>query len=113
MSVATTIAQIDNVSLQYAPQVLAGVTAIEAAAATLPGQTKKDIVINSILAGARIGEGVPIPEVQGIAALVDLFVSILRASGIFKSKAAPPAPSVVTLAGAPGSLVVGNAGAAA
>jgi precorrin-4 methylase len=99
MSLNTTIAQIDATTLQFAPQVFAGVTAVEAAAAGLPGQTKAEIVINSVIAGAHAAEGVPIPSVAGIAALVELFVTMLSATGIFKHKAkpAPNAAQVVTV----------------
>lgn len=92
MTVTATAEKIDSTSLQYAPQVLAGVTAIEKTAAELPGETKKQIVINSVLAGAHVAEGIPIPQVAGIAALVDLFVSILKTSGFFKGKAKTPPP---------------------
>jgi hypothetical protein len=104
MSVATTISKIDSVSLQYAPQVLAAVTTLQAV--DLPGQTKQQLAIGYVLAGAHIAEGVPVPSVAGIAALIDLFVSILQASGIFKRKAAP----VVPVAPAPVQVQSGTSG---
>lgn len=88
MSVATTVSKIDDETLKYAPQVLAQITTLEVSAADLPNQTKKQIALNAIIAGAHVGEGVPIPAVAGISELIDVFVSILKASGLFKSKPA-------------------------
>lgn len=84
MSVTSTVNQIDAQAAKYAPAVLQGVLAVEAAAKGLPGQTKADLVINTIQAGAAAAQNVPVPAVAGIAALVNLFVSILNAAGIFK-----------------------------
>jgi hypothetical protein len=91
MSVTTTVNQIDQASATYAPAVLTGVLAVEKAAAGLPGETKSQLVVNTIVAGATAAEGVPVPAVQGIAALVALFCTILNAAGIFKPKPAPAA----------------------
>jgi hypothetical protein len=89
----TTVNKIDALTLQYAPQVLASLTAVEGAAAAMPGITKEQIVINTVLAGAQVASLLPIPAVSGIAALVALFVGTLNANGIFnhKTKPAPPA----------------------
>jgi flagellar biosynthesis protein FliQ len=84
MSAAATISQIDSATLTYAPQILAGVTAIETA--DMPGTSKAQVVTNIVLAGAQVAEGVPVPTVQGIGLLITLFVSILKANGLFKSK---------------------------
>ena len=84
MSTLTTVNQIDTAAATYAPAILGGVIAVEQAAKGLPGQTKADLVVNTILAGSQAAEGVPIPAVAGIAALVNLFVQILNAAGLFK-----------------------------
>jgi hypothetical protein len=98
MSLVTTIGKIDDVSMQFAPIVLANVAAVEAAAAGLPGQTKADIVLNAVMASAHAAEGVPIPSVQGIAALIEMFVTILSVSGVFKHKAKPGLISAAVVA---------------
>jgi hypothetical protein len=99
MSVINAVNKIDALSLQYAPQVLASVGAVEAAAANSPALTKEQIVINTVLAGAQVASSLPIPSVAGIASLVTLFVGILNATGVFSHKAKPalPEPPAVTL----------------
>lgn len=87
MSTATVVNQITAATDANAPAVLAGIIGIEQAASSLPGATKAQIVVAQVLAGARAAEGIPNPTVAGIAALVDIFVSILNASGLFKKKA--------------------------
>jgi len=89
MSFIGTIDQINAETLKYAPGILQGVIAVEAAAKGLPGQTKSELVVNTILAGATAAQAIPVPQVQGIAALVALFVAILNAAGLFRHKAAP------------------------
>jgi hypothetical protein len=91
----TTVNKIDALTLQYAPQILASVGAVEAAAASAPGLTKEQIVINTVLAGAQVASSLPIPSVSGIASLVGLFVGILNSTGIFSHKA-KPAPAQLT-----------------
>jgi len=89
-TVLTTVNKINAATLTYAPAVLQGVIGVEAAVAPdVPGQTKQQLVVNAIDAGAKAAEGVPIPEVQGIATLVDLFVQILNSAGLFKHASTP------------------------
>lgn len=92
MSFTAEIQNINDQTLKYAPSVLATVAAVESAAAGLPGQTKADIALNIVMAGAAGASNVPIPQVQSIASLISLFVGILNATGIFRHKT-PPAPS--------------------
>ena len=73
-------------ALQYAPHVAAAVQGIEATNAALPGQTKKQLVLTSIEAAAKVGESVPEPHVALISALIDTLVGVLNASGIFAKK---------------------------
>jgi flagellar biosynthesis protein FliQ len=89
MGVTETVTAINQNTLLYAPQALSAITAIESAAAALPGVTKKQIAVNVIQASAKVAEGIPVPSVAAIGLLVDLFVSILNATGIFRKKTAP------------------------
>jgi hypothetical protein len=91
-SVLNVVSKINAATMTYAPGVLGSVLAVEGAVhQSIPGTAKKQLVIDAISAGAKAAQNVPIPEVQWIATLVDLFVSILNATGLFKhgqSKAA-------------------------
>jgi hypothetical protein len=87
----STIGTISTQTLTYAPAILAGVQAAEQS--TVSGADKKQAVVNAVIAGARAAEGVPNPQVAGIATLIDLFISILNATGVFSHKSAP-APAV-------------------
>lgn len=96
MSAVQTENKVDALTLQYAPAILGSITAVEAAAGQMPGATKEQIVVNTVLAGAQTASSLPIPSVSGIASLVTLFVGILNATGVFnhgaaRSKTAPPA----------------------
>ena len=86
MSVTSTVTQIDNQTLQYAPTVLAGIQAAELSSAS--GENKKQAVLAGILAGAKVGETIPVPQVAAISGMIDLFVSIFNALGLFNHKAA-------------------------
>jgi hypothetical protein len=95
-SITGTIATVDATAAKYASAVLTGVLAVEAAAKGLPGETKAGIVLNTIITGATVAESAPIPAVAGIAALINLTVSILNAAGVFTHAApavVPPAPA--------------------
>lgn len=63
--------------LQYTPYVTMAMQQVEASNASLPGQTKKEIVLSSIQAAAKVGESVPDVHVQVISALVDLLAGVL------------------------------------
>jgi hypothetical protein len=75
--ITATINQIDTATLQYAPMAIGGIIAAQTSAAG--GSTKKAAVLNGILAGAKIGEMVPVPQVAAISTMIDLFVSIFKA----------------------------------
>jgi len=92
-SVLKVVNQINASTMAYAPGVLGSVIAVENAVhQSVPGTDKKQLIVNAIDAGAKAAQGVPIPEVQGIAALVDLFVNILNATGLFHHATPAAAP---------------------
>lgn len=70
-------------ALTYFPYVLASVKAVEDAAGALPGATKKQIVLTSVVNVAKLGEQIPEPHVQLVSALIDSVVSVLNATGVF------------------------------
>jgi len=86
----STVATITQNELLYAPAVLAGVQAAEAVAADAPGHAKADAVLTGIMTGsaALATNNATPPGVAGIAALINLSVSILNALGIFKKSGA-------------------------
>lgn len=84
--IVSTINKIDNAALTYAPMVIAGIQAAEVSGAA--GSDKKAAVVDGILAGAQAAEGLSSPSAAAIGSMVDLFVSIFKALGTFKSKAA-------------------------
>ena len=73
--------------LKFFPSVLLGVAAVEQTAGAMPGVAKKQILVNSILTAATVGEAVPVPQVAVISTLIDAVVSELNASGVFTHKA--------------------------
>lgn len=85
------LATLENDIAKYAPTVLAGVLAVENAAKSLAGQTKKAIVVSMVHAAAQAAEAVPNATVDAIAELVDQIVTILNASGLFGHAAVQPA----------------------
>lgn len=100
MSTSTAVTAITTQTLAYAPAVLAGVSVAEQSNA--PGATKLQAVVNGVLGTSQALESAPNPDVAGISALVNLFVSILNATGVFSHKtsvnpgSAPPAPPPVS-----------------
>lgn len=80
-----TVAAINTQTLAFLPSVLAGVHAAEQSNAD--GATKSQAVVNAIIAGSGSLAAGSNPDVVGIAALVNLTVSILNALGVFKHKA--------------------------
>lgn len=66
----------------YTPAVIAGVQAAEVSGAS--GSAKLQAVLDGIQAGSAAAELIPIPQVEAIAALVNLVVSIFNSLGIFK-----------------------------
>ncbi len=104
MPLTTTISA---TTLAYAPVALGAVSAIEASAATLPGETKAQLAANIVMASAQVGSSVPVPQVQEVSALISLFVGILNATGVFnhgpkvKAPVALPAHVAPTIVIAP------------
>lgn len=116
MNLINTLDQATNQTMVYAPLALSAVTSIEQAAAQLPGETKSQMAVNIILAGAAAAQNVPIPSVEAAATLVSIFVGILNATGVFKHKAktapaTPPPPAApANLAALTGSQGIGVGG---
>lgn len=107
MSVTAKVNVITTQTLAYAPAVLAGIQAAELSAAS--NETKLQSVVNGVLAGSGALESSTNPEVAGIAALTNLFVSIFNATGIFSHKkttvVAGTGGTSTTIAGAPPAIV--------
>ena len=74
--------------IQLLPSILQAVIGVEHAIKA-PGQTKKQIVLNSIQAAAQAGETAPQPLVEGISNLIDHTVSTLNNAGVFAHAGAP------------------------
>lgn len=77
----------------YFPYILAGVQAVEAAVGAGNGATKKQLVLNAIIAAAQVGAQVPESHVAGISTLIDATVATLNATNLagFGSKSTPMA----------------------
>lgn len=71
--------------LKFFPAVLTAVVAVEQAI-TAPGATKKQIVLGSITAAAKVAETVDDADVQAISTLIDTTVGSLNAAGVFGKK---------------------------
>jgi len=84
MSIESTVNQINTQTLQYAPAAMAGIMAAEQSTAS--GESKLQAVLDGIQAGAHAGEQIPQPQVAAIAGMINLFVSIFNALGVFKHK---------------------------
>ena len=90
--VTNTVDQINHATLTYAPAVIAGVQAAEVSGAS--GSNKKQAVLDGILAGAKLGENMPIPQVAAISGMIDMFVTIFNSLGLFKKSSPVPKPPV-------------------
>lgn len=77
--------------LQFLPHILAGVVAVEQVLQSAPGATKKQLILNSIIAASQVGEKVPADIIAGVSTLIDSTVSTLNAAGVFGHAPAPPA----------------------
>ncbi len=69
--------------LNFFPYVLQCVTAVEQTAVGVDGATKKTIVLNAIVAVAKIGEKIPEAHIAIISSLIDAIVTQLNNSGVF------------------------------
>ncbi len=81
---STTQTQVDinqalSTGIAVLPGVIAGIQAAEQTGAA--GATKKDIVVNGVIAGAKAVEGSNVPTVSAVGAIVDVCVSIFNAMG--------------------------------
>lgn len=75
------------------PYVLQTVVSVEQVVGAGNGQTKKQLVLDAIDAGAHVGETVPVENVKIVSTLVDSVVGSLNATGFFKTQPKPvPAP---------------------
>lgn len=87
MSTLATVNTITTGVVSYAPAVIAGIQAAEATG-TASGQSKQAAVVSAVLNGVEVGSGAlensTNSTVAGVAALVNLFVSIFNSLGIFK-----------------------------
>jgi hypothetical protein len=78
-------------ALNYVPYISAAVQQVEAANGSLPGATKKQIVLSSVQAAAKVGEALPEIHVQLISTLIDILCNVFNSTGVFSPK--PPAPA--------------------
>lgn len=82
-----------NNILSLIPAILAAVVAIEQQFGnSVPGSTKKQLILQSIQVGAAIGETADNKTVQGISALVDNTVGFLNSNRLLGF--APSTPTV-------------------
>ena len=79
--------------LEFFPFVLQAVKAVEDNYSAEPGATKKELVLSSVLAAAKVGESVPNATVTLISGLIDSTVTALNASGIFTHAAKTSTPA--------------------
>jgi len=83
-SVVAATTKINNQVLAYAPAAIAAIQAAETS--DLSGAAKRQAVIDGILAGARAGETSQNVNVAAISGMIDLIVSVLNATGVFKKR---------------------------
>lgn len=100
MSAVSTVTQIETQTLTYAPAAIAGIQAAEAGGQIVgaAGPSKLSAVLSGIAAGAQVGEAIPVPQVAAISGMINLFVSIFNALGIFKHAPAAAAPAALAQA---------------
>ena len=77
--------------MKYFPFVLQAITAVEAAIGSAPGATKKQVVMASVTAAAKVGATVDESHVSAISALIETTVGALNASGLLGKPAPAPA----------------------
>lgn len=73
----STVTAITTQTLTYAPAVYAGVMAVDEEA--ISGQDKFDAVLNGVIGTSSVLATTPNPQVAGIAALINLFASLVKA----------------------------------
>ncbi len=72
---------------KYLPIVIQAVSAIETALKGAPGETKRQVILDAITAGAKQGETVPESHIAGISLLIDQVVGTLNATNFFSHAA--------------------------
>ena len=77
-------------ALMYFPYVLQSIVAVEAAAKSLPGASKLQLVLNSIAAVAGVSGQLPNDTVKIISTIATAIVTDLNNSGIFTHAAPTP-----------------------
>lgn len=92
MSLLSITDQINQEIAKYLPVTLTAVLATETAAHAQAGATKLQNVVNAVMAGTQVAEGVPVPQVAAIAGLANLLVTLLNSFGIFNHGAPPAIP---------------------
>ena len=77
--------------LSYFPYILAGIVAVQGSLPNAPGATKKELILNAVLAAASVGEQVPEAHVSAISKFIDVTVATLKGTGLlgFVAKTAP------------------------
>lgn len=80
-----------KLALTLLPGILQGVIAVESAMKESPGAAKKQVILDAIQAGAKVGAQVPEDNVQTVSTLIDAVVGTLNASGVFTHTPASPA----------------------
>jgi len=83
--------------LKYLPFILQAIIAVQAAVPTLKGASKKQIVLGLVTLGTGLAGEVPNANVQGIGALIDGSVDILKKAGVFGQDQVPVVPLVPPL----------------
>ncbi len=78
-----------NILVKYLPFILQAILAVQAAAPTLKGQTKKQIATTLVTLGAGIAGAAPESHVAAIGNAIDQIVPVLQASGLMSKDAAP------------------------
>ncbi|HSW65362.1 MAG TPA: hypothetical protein VLH56_18945 [Dissulfurispiraceae bacterium] len=72
-----------KIVIEFFPVVLRGVIAVENALVGATGQSKKEVVLAVINAGAETAATAPAERVQVVGRLIDTVVDALNTAGIF------------------------------
>lgn len=82
--VTTTANEITGQVLAYAPLVVAGMHAAEQS--SMDGESKKQAVLDGIAVASQVMIALPVPQMQAIGGMINMFATIFNALGVFKSK---------------------------
>lgn len=93
------VAAVEENAQKFTPLAIQAALQVESTLASAPSMTKLATGIGIVLDLAHAGETIPIPSVQAISSLVDLFAQVVagfNATGLFKRfKHSSPAPVTV------------------